>query len=314
MKIFEKNPTSQEEFYNWMEEVDFALSQDNVPIPLRSFSAFAIIAKSLKKNLSLYRPPSPAEPGNFDGDHLTRHIYDWFDERYGDRQKLDVSPGRGAILIRNEVWTITCPAFADKQATLEFICKAELNESTSFIKKPPFNVVNYIDDMTKGFASSLSNEELFNIINTFSTVYGCFRNLELLDDQILIPQIRGDIDSAVQMIRSRHRNYGLSRWNSLQATEKILKLYLQKYAGGFPKIHNLIELYNLANHKDSLSGIDIILLKKIQCDPSIRYDHSETIKSAISAHLDSLFVVNYISVQICTRMNIEPFVFTPVTA
>ena len=98
-------------------------------------------------------------------------------------------------------------------------------------------------------------------------------------------------------ILAKPPHYGLSKWSSLQASEKAFKAFLGNKGIVFPKTHNL---YKLAELSASYVSVSPELIKKIQCQASVRYGKVEvSIYEAYSAHLASIelcgLVVNQIS-------------------
>jgi len=108
--------------------------------------------------------------------------------------------------------------------------------------------------------------------------------METLLDIILIQQAKGDIDASVTHIFSNPPQYGLSKWSSLQATEKIIKAYIEEKNNNFPFSHDLKKLAGEA--KDlGLRGIPDSLLDLIQCSAGVRYGNPiVNLNEAIQAH------------------------------
>jgi hypothetical protein len=106
-----KRPTlkTEDEFQQLMAEVDRQLQAEMVPIPARPFRAESILAVQLGQPfVHLYPRREPME-GMYSGDDLTIRVSRWFDERYGDRLKINFSPGRMVITVLGDPWLVRFP-------------------------------------------------------------------------------------------------------------------------------------------------------------------------------------------------------------
>ena len=55
----------------------------------------------------------PATPGNYQGDSLVAHIHKWYEEKYGDRLKINLSPGSAAVIIKGDAGKLTSHYFTE---------------------------------------------------------------------------------------------------------------------------------------------------------------------------------------------------------
>jgi hypothetical protein len=103
------HPTNEAEFEALMEWVDSRLREDGTSIPGRPSRAMSILAVELREPFVTPYPERALLEGCYTGDDLTMRVEEWFDRRYGERLKIDMSPGRAVILIRNDPWVLKLP-------------------------------------------------------------------------------------------------------------------------------------------------------------------------------------------------------------
>ena len=98
------------------------------------------------------------------------------------------------------------------------------------------------------------------------------------------PQAWTDLEASVDCILRRPPEYGVSRWNSLQAVEKFLKTYLQEKRRPFPKSHDLHKLAALANDV-GYGGLVPAMSNAVQCGAGVRYGGEPSSRErAVLAH------------------------------
>lgn len=267
----EFNIQTEEDFQTLIETVDNELKDKGFQIFQRPLSAWFEI--SSRFNLNLRFPPfkKTASDNTYRGDDLTIRIFQWYDNKYGDKLNFDPT-WKIAILIRGDAYRL--------QILLAFGAFVGVCSKETFGKKPPpissngelpqMNILNLVDGLTEGYVKTLKSEELKNIFDNFMLGNYARFEMETLLDKTLVEQAKGDIEAAVTHIFSNPPQYGLSKWASLQATEKIIKAYIEEQNNKFPHTHILKELTEKAEPL-GLREIPDILLDLIQCSPSVRY-------------------------------------------
>lgn len=284
------NKEKESEFLNLIKEIDEGLKKQNIPIFQRPLQAIREISIRQKSSLNIV-PHGPAVPGLYTGDSLVAHIYEWYKKRYGDRLKLDASPGSAAIIIKNDPWLIKFPAILGEvkcvfDPNLE---KYKKISSTSGVLNP----LTCIQGFTSDSASSLSRDEMIQLAAFFkTTLYSLLRLFEF--EKIFkfpyIPEARADLRSAVTHIFSNPPHYGQSKWASLQFTEKLLKCFLELKNVSFQKNHDLEKLSNLVS-QNGVPAISPSVIQDIQCPAGVRYGKiAVTLNEAILSHHSSLKV------------------------
>ena len=230
--------------------------------------------------------------GCYGGDDLAIRIFRWFNSRYGDKLKINLGPGRVFILIRHDPWIISFPKV---YGTAEFFISPSVPSSRPevYLQQraiPRFNVLESIQDLPKGLADSLQQQELREIFEYFTDGYRDMVALEAVGALPMVNEGRSDIGASVHHATSHPPHFGQSKWCSLQATEKLLKAYLASKGESFPRVHKLDELTRLAEAA-GLSVLDKNWIDLIQCEPGIRYgEELMGLVQAWSAHWSAVRV------------------------
>lgn len=285
-----KKKERESEFLKLIEEIDEGFRKQNIPIFQRPLRAIREICIRHKISLNVI-PNGPAVPGLYTGDSLVAHVHEWYKKRYGDRLKLDASPGSAAIIIKNDPWLIEFPAiFGEVKCIFDpNLEKYNKISSTSGVLNP----LTCIQGFTSDYASSLSRDEMLQLAAFFKSTLDTLLRLFEFEKIFKFPYIseaRADLRSAVTHIFSNPPHFGQSKWASLQLTEKLLKCFLKQKNVSFPKKHDLEKLANLAS-QNGLPAIPPGVIQEIQCPAGVRYGEIPvTLNEAIIAHHSSLKV------------------------
>ncbi|MCG8594700.1 MAG: hypothetical protein MI785_10075 [Kiloniellales bacterium] len=157
---------------------------------------------------------------------------------------------------------------------------------------PVCNVVQQLEGITDARVRSLSPKSLEYVFNKFKLGFSAFNVLEASSSlHEFIPSAEGDILAAVGHLMSNTKQYGLSKWASLQASEKVLKALIKHRGSTFPKNHDLSGLETRL--KGTGAKIDVAhLLSLIQCQAGIRYGEVPCDRdAALAAHHASLALI-----------------------
>lgn len=249
-KIFE-NP---DVFNLLMEEIDNEMKQQNVAIQGRSIAAGSIISKRFKCMFSWNSSEAMA-------------IDAWFQQRYGERLKIDFYIGKTVVKIKQDLYYVNLPLVYGS------------------IK---LDVFTWIKDATSDLLRSLSPEELDIIGNQIIDHYRAYNSMQRLPSKCVV-----DLKVAVEHLTNQNPQYGLSKWASLQAAEKTLKEDIKKRGGDPPKVHNLLALSKMAEEL-GLPAVDKAEINNAQCRADVRYDDVSISEDAYAAY--------YASVQICRHV------------
>ena len=110
----------------------------------------------------------------------------------------------------------------------------------------------------------------------------------------MITSAKADFEKSIDYLKGNNKSTGLSKWSSLQATEKTLKSALAYKKLNYHRTHDLFELleqlYSIGFPKS-----DDNLISQVQCLPSIRYgDNKYSLAEAINSH--------HISISLCNKI------------
>ena len=273
-----------------LEEIDASLRVEKIPIPGRSLRAICDFSKKHKIGLPISEPLPGTHHESYKFWPITEFIKTWFDERYGERQGMDMGPGKCVFLLRGDPWIFHYPKFFGHH---KFVLSRDFasKDLAPIDGIGAYNIFEAIKNFPIGLRKSTTNDELQYLLDTFCFGYSALTTLEEQNNNELINTATADLDAAVSHIMSSRSEPSLSKWSSLQATEKFLKYVIQSKNQGFQKTHNLKKL---SNSLISL-GVNIDIsseISAIQCGPGIRYGEEKAeVKDAVEAYHAALFIV-----------------------
>jgi len=282
------------EFNQLMEEVDKDFQEESVEIHARPLHAVGKVVERL-----WIADPVPLTLGipnkeDFRPEVLYSQIHNWYERRYGKRLQIHMGPGSIAILIRGEAWEIELPPIFGSVKLVCDPCIERYRDLPRMVRSgeiPVYNVLLAIKNLSEDLARSLSVREQEYIFKHFRHGLNALQTLLRFVQGPFIREALIDLESAVNNLVDKHPHYGVSKWSSLQFTEKIIKSKLQQHQIIFPTTHRLSRLAGLYNEK-SLGEIDLGLLNKIQCSAGVRYGEEEVSwTEAIEAHHSSIKVL-----------------------
>lgn len=283
-KIDPKNHfKSNEEFNDFMEKIDLKLKAKGVPIEARQIQGAGEVAKTLKTNIYMV-PRSSAKPSDFRNFSLSAHVVLWFDRRYGDRLKMNLSFGKTIVSINHDFYKVKLPfVWGHPQYIFDITLKDYPN-----LQDPRFNVAGLIEGLTPELARKIDKSGQFHILNKVIKGIHLGQLMKQYVEVFYIKEAKGDLIQSVDSLFQHKPLCGLSKWGSLQFVEKTIKSFLKNKNESFPKTHNLSELINLLE-KYNLKNLDSIDLNHIQCSPDVRYNSELVERSeAVQAHWDSV--------------------------
>lgn len=291
-------PTTQEEFNRVMESIDAQLRAANVHIHARSLHAATEYSKLFKLTIPIASCPKNGRAGVYTGGDASAHIRRWFDDRYGDRQKIFIGPGSVVILLRGDPWEIRLPLiFGTVQCVIERDLSRYANEPElrSDGYPPITNVLSLINGLPPGLAAQLTDEECYNILELFVNTLSCVHAIERIKGNQYVPEALSDIHSSVRHIISVSPHYGQSKWSSAQAAEKLLKSFLKEKGIIFPKNHDIRRLADLAR-TGGMRSLEIGIIDQLQTSAGVRYgEESVSMTQAVAAHHASLIIGKNVS-------------------
>lgn len=237
-------------FQRGMDLLDRTLLAERVPVPGRPIEAVRRIAMARHTALVMAGPETSP---------TVEAVFGWYDERYGDRLKVDFSPGSAVVIVRGDPIVMKLPLIIGQWDGI-------------------INVMKLLPGLTQPMFAALQNGEVEDIVAMFPWFQERFAVIEALPQEIL-----ANLDTAIMQMTSQSPHYGESRWASLQLAEKALKHFLQAQKRTAPFTHDLAALLDRCETAGFPTGYRP-LLAAIQCAAAVRYETDSTLDSAIAAH------------------------------
>lgn len=247
-------------FEKLMQEIDAELKANDVPIQGRFLAGLTAITKKFKCGLSWESEEAQI-------------INNWFVQTYGDKLKINWDVGKTIIQIKGDIYSVKLPRVFGQVKV---------------------NTLEWIEKATPKLLRSLSDAELNIIGNQIFSHFNAYTKMEKMPRENII-----DLDTSVSHLINQNPQYGLSRWASLQASEKTLKDYIKKKGGVFPKGgkdgHDISKLTMIAE-QHGLPAVSKTLISSVQCPASVRYSETPSSKQeAIDAYLASVSVCAHVA-------------------
>lgn len=285
--------SSRDEFECFMRAIDAEMRAKNIPIAGRELKAASLASERLGTALPIAPLPNrkPIE-GVYVDEDLSLHIRMWIQAKYGKKLRVNWGPGTVPVLVDGDLYAMSLPLLFGRVKVIAHPGTHHKHpDRNAGLPTSVCNVLDLIEGLTTVVSASLSQETLNTLRNLFCAAIDNFAWIGRAPKSELINSAQADLASASQCILGTPTHYGLSRWSSLQATEKLYKSYISAKGKSVERTHDLIRL-NESSCSLGFRGISNELLDKICCNASIRYDGS---KSTLHQALDSYWA----SLQAC---------------
>lgn len=302
-------PDDEAEFNYLMREVDQRLSSLGYSIHQRPINALGEISKRFSIPLPITKPKSEFQHDSISYWPVSERIYKWYKLQYGDRLKVDPSLGRMVILIEEDMWLMKFPRIF---GTVSFTVSRTIISDRMRTDGSPvvFNVVDAIENLPKSRVATLPDNELEHILEKFILGYEAFGILTASSGYELVKLAMADIFVAAEHLLGQHKNYGQSKWSSLQAAEKLFKAAISSAGGNYSNTHNLEKLSRQAESVKIKSDYHS-LIPYIKCTPGIRYGEEVCDRdSALLAHHATIGLVTMLKnggAPFITNVSPQPF-------
>lgn len=267
-------PTSPAEFDEMMSDLDRHLAIHNLVPAHRSMNAAILVSAALGLSGTpiLAADEDRGEP--FSPRDLLARVFDWYDDTYGDRNKIDFSLGYIVFPLRNTYWRLQIPLvygtvipFADRNLAHTGCQLGTETEPASH------NVLTGLQDATQAYIDRLTDHEIFQVMQAYSRGYSAMSTLDELKGHDLFDQARGDYTHSVEAL-STGNILSKARWDNAQCAEKVFKGLLGRAGIPFPtnaaQGHDIVHLGGLV-----IAHFGITLssgaLSAIYCSPKVRY-------------------------------------------
>lgn len=188
-----------------IQEIDRGLRARGIPIHRRAMDAVAEFQRRTGIREAIFG-------GEFLGASPTysQRIFAWYDDHYGDRQKIDMSPGATLILIQGEPWRLKFPrVFGGVH----------------------LDILNLISDLPLGLRRSLTEHEKEAILATFERRFKLLHRIEQANHVPYMREARYDLIKGVDDVCKAPQNLPMAKWLFSQAAEKAIKGFIALRGG-----------------------------------------------------------------------------------
>lgn len=285
-------PASDAEFDAMMSSLDEHLAKCGQQPFRRHMRAECLVSERLgvaavvRGPLRMRAPRTPFGPTD-----LLLRVGEWYKQNYGERLRPPFRARSFAIDIRGTLWRVRLPIVF---GTVTMFVDRHLGED---YRGGARNILHNIESFTQAYANRLRDEEIGRIAEESHTAYFAIEVLNGLSRHVFFEQARMDYEHSVDALMSGS-SWSKARWETAQCAEKVLKGLLATAGHEYPSKggagHDIPKLGEIVSDKLGLAlGQDV--LKKIHCDPKVRYGEESVAPSeAFSAHTALLGVMVFI--------------------
>lgn len=285
-------PTDQHEFDRMMGSLDRHLADIGLRPNQRGLNAALVVSHQLGLSGTPLIGGRRYDPTPFAPCDLFERIHEWYDDTYGDRNKIDFSAGSVVLILHGSLWELNVPYM---RGHIKVIADRDLSNPPpgQQIQKtktdPPVvvNVLQHVKGLTQSYANRLTAEEMNRIIARFAEADFALNALERLKGSNLFDEARSDYGHSVNALLAGNE-LAKARWDAAQCAEKIIKgLLARKGYNDYPRGrdgHSHVGLGKVLGEKLQLR-LNEVDLDAVYCAPSVRYgEQVSTREAALAAH------------------------------
>jgi hypothetical protein len=270
-------PTTVAEFDTMMSHLDRHLAIHNLLPAQRSLNAARLVSMALKLSGTPILVGNEARGEPFSPRDLLARVFDWYDDTYGDRNKIDFSLGYVVLPLRNTYWRLRIPLaygtvvpFADRNlANLG----RQLGKLGTKTEPASHNVLTGLQGVTQAYSDRLTDAEIARVMQAYGRGYIAMATLDELREHDLFDQARGDYAHSVEALAGGQA-FSKARWDTAQCAEKVFKGLLGRAGQPFPTSagqgHDIVHLGGLVTAHFGIA-LPEGALRAIYCSPKVRY-------------------------------------------
>ncbi|MER9270490.1 hypothetical protein [Mesorhizobium sp. M0643] len=153
-------PTEGQAFDEMMRAIDLELISQQLPIPHRPSKAISIVARKFNVPIPIGGTlPKGMDPELARYAPLGASINNWYRTTYGNRIKIEMSPGLIVVLLEGDLWSMRFPVV---YGSVRFVTSRTITGRTTAIGSGQieYNVVESLKDISPAKAASLSDASL----------------------------------------------------------------------------------------------------------------------------------------------------------
>jgi hypothetical protein len=271
---WQKFPQDEVEFESMMLSLNSHLDSLGIEIHMKPFTSIFSLSEAFGGTWKI--EPSPISKDA--NDLLLIKVFNWLNDLYGNKLLVDFSLATYPILIKNDSWQFNVPNYYNEKIILRTEKKPIPTLKIGYYDDiPTLCIQEHIENIKDSYLDILNQDELNKIYEDAKNAILGFRWVYQLAKQFSFSST-DFITLSIQDYKSSSNNfhnkqYNNSAWDSLQATEKLIKKLLQ--IGNFSYLkgadgHDLLKLAQDLKNKTYID-IDLELLKNINFHPKIRY-------------------------------------------
>ena len=276
---------SDSDLHNALLEIDNQLRANNSNLFGRELLGWGLFCQKFNLTMAMDDP-------------LAARIFDWFSGQYGDRLKGKLDFGKTVAQIRHDVYALRLPRLygtavvhCDPILPKEYF-GPELAVKSGGVKT---NLFGCLQGVTPAFIQSFADKECIDLLEVYRRGFVGYSRMSDCQGAPYSKEALDDLHQSARHLTDHNPNYGLSRWASLQAVEKVLKSFIEQRGKTFDKDHKLTKLGGVAASA-GLRGLDPQLLAKVQCSADVRYSSASVGKTeALEAHYAALAICAEVS-------------------
>lgn len=286
---WDMRPATDEEYGAMMVSLDRHLASLGLTPAQRPLNAALVVSSTLGLSGTPIIGGSGDRGEPFSPQDLLARVHEWYSDTYGDKTKIDFSPGSIVVSLHGNLWEMKMPKV---WGSFDLFISQDLSNQGNYIsskRSPPVrhNILRSVQGMTQAYASRLQKDDLLFLAGKFINSYPAVVCLDDLKGHDLFEEARGDYRHSVDALLTG-RELGKARWDTAQCAEKVLKGVLAREGHAFPtsgaKGHDISHLGALVAEKlgFSLSAAD---LSAVHCTPAVRYgERKSSMEEALASH------------------------------
>lgn len=227
-------PTSEAEFEEMMASLDDYLAGRGRLPAQRSLEASRLVSIALKLSGTPMLGGPPERGPEFGPRDILARVFDWYEQTYGQRNKLDLKMGYVVFPLGNTYWRLRIPlAYGELKCFVDRNL-ANVGRALGTTSDPAsHNVLTGIDGLTQKRSDRLTEAELDTVMRTFANGHAAMATLHELDGDDLFDQARADYASGIEALAGGQA-LSNARWDTAQCAEKVFKGLLARARKPYP--------------------------------------------------------------------------------
>ena len=292
-------PTTDAEYCEMMVSLDHHLAVHGLPPEKRSFQASRLVSIALGLSGTPIIGPNLPRGEPFSPSDLLARVFEWFNDTYGDRNKIDWALGHVVLQLRGTYWRLRIPL--SYGTVIPFASRDLTNTGRNLGTKtepPTHNVLTSMKGITQTYADRLTDAELAHVLGSYAAGYAAMCALDALKGHDFFTEARGDYKHSVDALIDGP-TLSKARWDGAQCAEKIFKGLLAQaghpYPTGGAKGHDIVHLGGLIKTHFGVAIPDGVL-RAIHCPTAVRYGEMNVDQNeAWTSHMDLLTALRAVS-------------------